>query len=168
MEHSKAPGSDPAGLKFCRQVLHPLLGLSAVTCLLAVIGWTGSVTAWQHWTTVITGFVFALERAWVFVAVNPRGQERRRLIYHLAVAAAVFCVSAQLLVQHLSGSESWSTGLHLFHVVLGLGVLTFCFAQSRRDLLSDARFRLVEGGACFWHMVDLLWIILFPLLYLVR
>jgi Trk-type K+ transport system membrane component len=126
MEHSKAPGSDPAGLKFCRQVLHPLLGLSAVTCLLAVIGWTGSVTDWQHWTTVITGFVFALERAWVFVAVNPRGQERRRLIYHLAVAAAVFCVSAQLLVLHLSGSGSWSTGLHLF---IQISVLVSGFAS---------------------------------------
>jgi nitric oxide reductase NorE protein len=60
------------------------------------------------------------------------------------------------------------TGLHLFHLVLGIGALAFCFAQSRKDVLSDARFRLVEGGACFWHMVDLLWIVLFPLLYLVR
>jgi nitric oxide reductase NorE protein len=61
-----------------------------------------------------------------------------------------------------------STGLHLFHVVLGLGALAFCYAQSRRDVRSDSQFRLVEGGACFWHMVDLLWIVLFPLLYLVR
>ncbi|AQA04589.1 hypothetical protein BVC93_21600 [Mycobacterium sp. MS1601] len=33
--------------------------------------------------------------------------------------------------------------------------------------LSDTRMALIEGGGCFWHLVDLLWIVLFPLLYLV-
>ena len=32
----------------------------------------------------------------------------------------------------------------------------------------SVEFAFVEGGACFWHMVDLLWIVLFPLLYLVK
>jgi nitric oxide reductase NorE protein len=60
------------------------------------------------------------------------------------------------------------TGLHLFHLLLGLGVLAFCLAQSRKPALDPTRFAFVEGGACFWHMVDLLWIVLFPLLYLVK
>jgi nitric oxide reductase NorE protein len=62
------------------------------------------------------------------------------------------------------------TGLHLFHLLLGLGVLAFCFVQSRKPALAldPVRFAFVEGGACFWHMVDLLWIVLFPLLYLVK
>jgi nitric oxide reductase NorE protein len=34
--------------------------------------------------------------------------------------------------------------------------------------MTARRFGYVEGGACFWHMVDLLWIVLFPLIYLVR
>jgi len=34
--------------------------------------------------------------------------------------------------------------------------------------MSTRQFAFVEGGACFWHMVDLLWIVLFPLLYLVK
>jgi nitric oxide reductase NorE protein len=60
------------------------------------------------------------------------------------------------------------TGLHFFHVLLGMGVLGFLLSQSRARHLTDTRFALVEGGACFWHLVDLLWIVLFPLLYLVR
>ena len=60
------------------------------------------------------------------------------------------------------------TGLHLFHVVLGIGVLLFLVVQARRPVLAGQRLAWVEGGACFWHMVDLLWIMLFPLLYLVR
>jgi nitric oxide reductase NorE protein len=60
------------------------------------------------------------------------------------------------------------TGLHLVHLLLGMVVLAFCFVQSRRPALDARRFSFVEGGACFWHMVDLLWIVLFPLLYLVK
>jgi len=78
------------------------------------------------------------------------------------------------------------TGLHLFHVCVGLAVLVLLLTQARRTHLSafrtvaeaqgrgrqragpsDTRMALLEGGACFWHLVDLLWIVLFPLLYLV-
>ena len=60
------------------------------------------------------------------------------------------------------------TGLHLFHVLLGLGVLTTLVLKSRIRQAEEMPFAFIEGGACLWHLVDLLWIILFPLLYLVR
>lgn len=60
------------------------------------------------------------------------------------------------------------TGLHLFHVLIGIGVLALLSIQTRHHVeLGPSRMALVEGGACFWHLVDLLWIVLFPLLYLV-
>lgn len=59
------------------------------------------------------------------------------------------------------------TGVHLLHVCVGMAVLTFLLTQTRRHELSDNRIAVIEGGACFWHLVDLLWIVLFPLLYLV-
>jgi nitric oxide reductase NorE protein len=59
------------------------------------------------------------------------------------------------------------TGLHLFHVLIGIVVLIMLLTQVGHAELSANRMALVEGGACFWHLVDLLWIILFPLLYLV-
>lgn len=60
------------------------------------------------------------------------------------------------------------TGLHLFHLVLGLGVLTALWFLARKPELSNNQLAFFEGGTCFWHMVDLLWIVLFPLLFLVR
>jgi len=60
------------------------------------------------------------------------------------------------------------TGLHLAHLIFGLVVLSVLFVLSRKPKLSAGQFMFVEGGACFWHMVDLLWIVIFPLLYLVR
>lgn len=60
------------------------------------------------------------------------------------------------------------TGLHLAHVAIGLGVLAFMLWLARRaPHLSPLRLSLAEGCACFWHMVDLLWLVIFPLLYLV-
>ncbi|HVW43581.1 MAG TPA: cytochrome c oxidase subunit 3 [Amycolatopsis sp.] len=60
------------------------------------------------------------------------------------------------------------TGFHLFHLVLGMGVLVFLSTRARLPRLTARQLAVVEGGACFWHLVDLLWIILFPLLYLAK
>jgi nitric oxide reductase NorE protein len=60
------------------------------------------------------------------------------------------------------------TGLHLAHVVVGLGVLSALTVLVRNQVLTRMHVAYVEGGACFWHLVDLLWIVIFPLLFLVR
>ncbi len=60
------------------------------------------------------------------------------------------------------------TGLHFLHLLLGMAVLAYLWKKSRKAVLTVKEFAFVEGGACFWHMVDVLWIVLFPLLYLMR
>ena len=60
------------------------------------------------------------------------------------------------------------TGLHAFHLLVGMGILIAMLALSRRPSLSKGQFAFFEGGACFWHMVDLIWVVLFALLYLVH
>ena len=59
------------------------------------------------------------------------------------------------------------TGIHLLHVLVGLAVLLWLRAASRRPGAGAADLRPFENGAIYWHMVDLLWVVLFPLLYLV-
>ena len=58
------------------------------------------------------------------------------------------------------------TGLHLCHVILGLVVLSFVVRGLRRSASPDTTF--VETAATYWHMVDVLWLILFALFYLMR
>ena len=69
------------------------------------------------------------------------------------------------------------TGLHFLHVLIGMGVLVFLWYRARlaaknslaRDTaVIEKDMVLVESGASYWHMVDLLWIVLFPLLYLMK
>ncbi|WP_372787834.1 cytochrome c oxidase subunit 3 [Paraconexibacter sp.] len=58
------------------------------------------------------------------------------------------------------------TGVHLVHVVVATAVLLFMRRALRAGSSPAPRLPLLEGGAAYWHMVDLLWLILFPLLYL--
>ena len=60
------------------------------------------------------------------------------------------------------------TGLHFVHFLIGMVVLGVCLYKARQDAL-DARFVVwIESGGCYWHMVDLLWIMIFPMIYLLR
>jgi len=58
------------------------------------------------------------------------------------------------------------TGVHLFHVGLGLLILGVVVRELRNP--RRRRMSMVESGATFWHMVDLLWIVIFGLLYVMR
>jgi nitric oxide reductase NorE protein len=60
------------------------------------------------------------------------------------------------------------TGIHLFHVVAGNVVLLVMWFKARSQSFEPEQPVVLECGAIYWHMVDLIWIILFPLLYLVR
>jgi nitric oxide reductase NorE protein len=60
------------------------------------------------------------------------------------------------------------TGLHFLHFLVGLGVLAVCVAKSRRDRLDEKFVVWIESSGCYWHMVDLLWIVIFPMIYLLR
>jgi len=59
------------------------------------------------------------------------------------------------------------TGIHGSHVIIGMGLIFWCLLRARRDEFSPTYYTGLEGAALFWHLVDLVWIYLFPLLYLV-
>jgi cytochrome c oxidase subunit 3 len=58
------------------------------------------------------------------------------------------------------------TGLHGLHVLVGMGVLAWLAARAARGDFSRAYSTPVELGGLYWHLVDLIWIFLFPLFYL--
>ncbi|MBA4355884.1 MAG: hypothetical protein C0409_14455 [Novosphingobium sp.] len=60
------------------------------------------------------------------------------------------------------------TGIHLLHVLIGLGVLTWAATQCDSRGAWTGSFAVLEGSAVFWHLVDLLWVMIFALLYLLR
>ncbi len=61
------------------------------------------------------------------------------------------------------------TGIHFLHFAIGLVVLIMLQKVAVDDRMPTAtRLRWIEAGGAYWHMVDLLWIVLFAMLYLLR
>jgi cytochrome c oxidase subunit 3 len=59
------------------------------------------------------------------------------------------------------------TGVHGIHVLIGIGVLVWIWIRNFRGEFSKEYFTPVDIVALYWHLVDLVWIYLFPLLYLI-
>lgn len=60
------------------------------------------------------------------------------------------------------------TGLHAFHMVIGLGLLTWLTLRASRGQFGPQYYTPIELGGLYWHFVDIVWIYLFPLLYLIN
>ena len=58
------------------------------------------------------------------------------------------------------------TGLHAAHMVIGIAILLVIAALAWRGAFTPQNHNLVEGIGLYWHFVDIVWIFLFPLLYL--
>mgnify|MGYP001615643389 CR=1 FL=1 len=58
------------------------------------------------------------------------------------------------------------TGMHAFHVLTGLIILLLVFIQGQRGKLVEDHWS-AEGGIIYWHFVDIVWVFVYPVLYLV-
>jgi len=60
------------------------------------------------------------------------------------------------------------TFFHFMHVVLGMVILAILLVKTHQGAYGSREHNALESGAAYWHMVDLLWIVLFPLVYVMR
>jgi len=60
------------------------------------------------------------------------------------------------------------TGIHGLHVFVGIGIICFMFILTMLDMVSSADYIKLENTGLFWHLVDVIWIYLFPLFYLIK
>lgn len=58
------------------------------------------------------------------------------------------------------------TGVHAFHMVVGEGIMTVLLILAWRGYFTPEKYNAVEMAGLYWHFVDIIWIFLFPLLYL--
>ena len=59
------------------------------------------------------------------------------------------------------------TGLHALHVAIGLVLISFMVHDTRRRVIDEKNFARLENTGLYWHFVDIVWIYLFPLFYLI-
>jgi len=60
-----------------------------------------------------------------------------------------------------------TTGLHGLHVLIGGILLAFVAARVQQGKVNSGNYSWLENGALYWHLVDLIWIFIFPLYYLI-
>ena len=85
------------------------------------------------------------------------------LEFHAKFAAGISLSTNTFYMFYLS-----LTIFHFMHVILGMVILTAVMLKARRGGYTPESHTGVETGASYWHMVDLVWIILFPLVYVIR
>ncbi len=59
------------------------------------------------------------------------------------------------------------TGIHGIHVLIGAGIICFTFILTMRGVVTAGDYIKLENTGLFWHLVDVIWIYLFPLFYLI-
>lgn len=129
--------------------------------------------------------VLLLTSSWfVAMAVRAYRHERRDLCLRLIPPAMVlgvgflvskvfewgnkFSQGITILTNEFFMFYFMFTGIHLLHVLIGVGVLTYLFLHIRSAPAPEQGMSILESGGAFWHLVDLLWVVLFALLYLMR
>jgi len=109
------------------------------------------------------------------VAFFERNQPKYFALFLLAACASALVYVVVKLAEYnhlveagfgLSGNKFFTyyfliTGFHLLHVLLGMGILIFVLFKRRHIGLHG-----LNTAASYWHMVDLVWLVLFPILYL--
>ncbi|MCB1954654.1 MAG: cytochrome c oxidase subunit 3 family protein [Rhodocyclaceae bacterium] len=116
------------------------------------------------------------------VAAVERGratQSARWLLGGLACGAGFLVVKASEYAAKFAAGISLSTNnfymfylsltfFHFMHVILGMVVLGVLWHGVRRGRYRPGAMSGLESGAAYWHMVDLVWLVLFPLIYVVH
>ncbi|MCK6504881.1 cytochrome c oxidase subunit 3 [Myxococcota bacterium] len=148
--------SEPDAYRQGQALLHPASGLRGTVLLLL-----GSGLAYQG--------VLAFEES----------RRRASAAWLLAAAAAGLAFAVNKVLEYadpaladvtLSTSTFWFgylflTGLHLLHVLGGVAVLPWL---AWRAWQGQAEALTVQAGAAYWHLVDVIWVLLFPILYLMQ
>lgn len=116
------------------------------------------------------------------LAVHGVRQGRDRLASRL-LAGALLCGLVFAVVKLVEYGQKFSAGItpltdgffmlyfsltffHFLHVIVGILVLTVLALKTAKGAYGPGRATGIEMGATYWHMVDLLWIMLFPLIYM--
>lgn len=66
------------------------------------------------------------------------------------------------------GLYFFMTGLHALHIIIGMALLAWVLVRVKQGRVNEQRYALLENGGLYWHLVDLIWIFLFPLFYLIH
>jgi len=131
---------------------------------------------------LITSSYFVVKAVTIIKTINTEESFQKASVYLLG---AIGLGGVFLIIKIIEFSDKYSQGInlstnsffmfyfiltifHFMHVVLGMIILYNLYLNTKVGLYTKKEHRGLETGASYWHMVDLLWIVLFPLVYIIR
>ena len=150
---------NPVMFEQSRQQLNGHIGL-AITLVLLTSSWF---------------VVRALEAARARIPAKVKSNLRVALLLGFLFMALKICdwggdiLAGNNIVQNeFFGYYFCVTGYHFLHVISGMVFLAMCLWKLNYDPLDENYVEYLESAGCFWHVVDMLWVFIFPLFFLLR
>lgn len=142
-----------------QQLLHPVAGLINTLALLSssALVAQGVIAnrqnhqrnaAWSLFGAILVALIYVVVKGWEYWQLGSAGY---------GLSGNQFFMGYFLL-----------TGFHFLHVLVGILILAFMARKLQRGGYGPSDAVGLETGACYWHMVDLLWIVLFPIVYVIH
>lgn len=125
-----------------------------------------SKATWALWTTVACGAIFMIIKYFEYTHKFHMGIFPGKFLDPVMMAEHGHTVQHSNLGMYFGFYFSMS-GLHGLHVLIGMGLISWCAIKNMKREFNPKYYTPIEGVGIFWHIVDLIWIFLFPLLYLV-
>jgi len=134
---------------------------------------------------LITSSYFVVKAVQNIRKMTQESQEKSNIEASKWLLFAIMCGMAFLMIKVTEFSHIFGMGIHMstnkyfmfyimltvfhfLHVLLGTGILFIIYKKTKVYGYLPNDSKGIETGASYWHMVDLLWIVLFPLVYIIR
>lgn len=160
----------PEVFAFASTELNPWLGgLNTIVLLLSSLTVALAIHSAQvdDQKGLVRNLVFTVLLAGIFMVVKYFEYTHK---FHLGIFPGGFFSYEEMAMPYVPIFFSIyfvMTGIHGLHVLIGMGVLSWLAVRARRGHFSSEYYTPVELSGLYWHIVDIIWIFLFPLMYLI-
>jgi cytochrome c oxidase subunit III len=160
---------NPVAFHLAHQELNVTIGfINTVILLISSCMVAMSITAMQRGDTKMSQVFLAVTLLLAIIFLVNKYFEWGAKFHHHIYPGSDFLLSLSHGDILFFGLYFFMTGLHALHILVGMAILCWVFMRIRQGRITENRYALLENGGLYWHLVDLIWIFLFPLFYLIH
>ena len=159
----------PVEFHLAAQELNLTIGfINTVILLISSMTVAMSITALQLGNKKVSMILIGITLLLALVFLVNKYFEWGAKIHHDIYPGSAFLMSLSKGDMLFFGLYFFMTGLHALHIIVGMALLGVVFVKVKNGSVNQNRVSLLENGGLYWHLVDLIWIFLFPLFYLIH
>jgi cytochrome c oxidase subunit 3 len=150
------------------QLSIPMGGLNTLVLLTSSLSMALSIAALQRGQKALCQRFMSITIAFALVFLVIKSFEWGGKYEHGLWPGAGHMLTLNIGEQTFFNMYFVMTGLHALHVIIGAGLILWVKKRVRNGRTNPGRMALIDNVGLYWHLVDLVWIFLFPLFYLIH